>query len=51
MLGRVREGRGPEELGELCVERGEDVEEREERLGVIERERLQEFSLSGAVIR
>ena len=51
MLRCVREGRGPEELSELCVERGEDVEEREERLRVIEREGLQEFSLSGAVIR
>lgn len=40
MLRRVREGRRPEELRQLGVERGEDVEEGEERLRIIERERL-----------
>ena len=36
----VREGRRTEELREFGVERGEDVEEREESLGIIQREGL-----------
>ena len=41
----MREGRGTEELCELGVERGEDVEEREECLRVIQREGLRCFIL------
>ena len=36
----MRKGRGAEELREFGVERGEDVEEREECLGVIQQEGL-----------
>ena len=43
VLRRVREGRRPEKLRQLCVERGEDVEEGEERLRIIEWERLCEI--------
>jgi hypothetical protein len=35
VLRRVREGRRPEEFGEFGVECGEDVQEREESLGVV----------------
>jgi hypothetical protein len=35
VLRRVRKGRGPEELGELGVECGEDVEKREQSLGIV----------------
>jgi hypothetical protein len=40
VLRRVREGRRPEELRQLGVECGEDVEEGEECLCIVERERL-----------
>lgn len=43
VLRRVREGRRPEELRQLGVERGEDVEEGEKRLRIIERKRLWGF--------
>lgn len=36
----MREWGGAEELGELCIEGGEDVEEREESLCVVEWEGL-----------
>ncbi len=39
----VQEGRRPEELRELGVERGEYVEEGEESLRVVEREGLRSF--------
>ena len=37
----MRERRGPKELRELGIKGGEDVEEREKCLGVVELERLQ----------
>jgi hypothetical protein len=40
VLGRVGEGRGAEELGDLVVDLGKDVEQREEGLVVVQRERL-----------
>ena len=36
----IGEGRGPEDFGDLVVELGEDVEEREQCLVVVEWERL-----------
>jgi hypothetical protein len=39
----MREGRRTEELREFGVERGEDVEEREECLSIIQREGLRYF--------